>query len=237
MKKAIALLLALIMLLSTVCAGVNAVDAELEQTDEKVETEDGRIVLTDDELKEKFGIEKILLPEGFEPFAYVYYDGEADGELPEHMTLCFADGTTADIKNDFENYVKVNDLTIKNYCYYSLLGKKLSMVINIKETDTQVLYFYFDYDCEHKKQPFSENLKKHIKNVSICINGLIEGEDPGFLEIIDFGDVDSLKSRLLRMRKKLFGGRDYFFDDFIFDINYLNMLFIYYCLDELLPNT
>ena len=73
--------------------------------------------------------------------------------------------------------------------------------------------------------------------MSICINGLIEGEDPGFLEIIDFGDVDSLKSRLLRMRKKLFGGRDYFFDDFIFDINYLNMLFIYYCLDELLPNT
>ena len=93
MKKALSLLMAFLMLFSSLCVGANAADAVPELTEGKIETQDGRIVLTDDELKEKFGIEKILLPDGFEPVAYVYYDGEADGELPEHLTLCFADGT------------------------------------------------------------------------------------------------------------------------------------------------
>ena len=60
MKKAIALLLAFLMLFSSLCVGANAGDAVPEQAYGKVETQDGRIFLTDDELKEKFGIEKIL---------------------------------------------------------------------------------------------------------------------------------------------------------------------------------
>ena len=234
MKKAIALLLALIMLFSTVCAGVNAVDAEPEQTDGKVETEEGRIILTDDELTEKFGIEKILLPEGFEPVAYVYYDGDVDGELPEYLTLCFSDGTDADVKNDFGNLVNVNDLIIEVYFYYAYYHESLVTVITIKETNKTM--FFIDYDCEYIKQPFSENLKRHFENISECIAGLIKGENPGFSEYVNLdGYYYSLEYWFYKTRRDIFKDRHYFFDGFIFDINCLNMLFVRYCFTEVFP--
>ena len=215
MKKTLSLLMAFLMLFSSLCIGANAVDAELEQTDEKVETEDGRIVLTDEELKEKFGIEQILLPEGFEPVVYVYYD-QSSGKYPEYITAVFADGTTVDLTGD---EVQFNNLNISWSCLYSNDSEsRFAVFLYVYDTERRVTT-EFDIDCKTEKQPFSENLKIYSEKILMCFLGLIAGQNPGYSEHIYFDGnfINDIINGFYRGREELFN-RDYFPEDFLSDV-------------------
>ena len=221
MKKAIALLLALIMLFSTVCAGVNAVDAEPEQTDGKVETEEGRIILTDDELTEKFGIEKILLPEGFDPVAYVYYNGVYYAEKePEYLTLVFTDGTTITEKEDKhivrpdgkEFYFYYNEYYPAEYYGGSFYLYSSDAYLNIHFVEKSEQYD-ISVEYKYKKVSFLSNLKSYIKIVLLYYTySFIRGHDPRGGGIFE---------------------RDYFFPEYIEDIKRETSDFIHWYIDEI----
>ena len=160
MKKALSLLMAFLMLFSSLCVGANAGDAVPEQAYGKVETQDGRIFLTDDELKEKFGIEKILLSEEFEPIEYIYYNGGSGCKFPEYLTVVFDDGTTVEIKAKGRVYDYKGDIEI------TVTGYNFS---------SSVFYIYvyvipgyvnvFKIDCEKEEEAsFAENTK-HLLDV------------------------------------------------------------------------
>ncbi len=153
--------MAFLMLFSTVCVGAYAADDVTEQTEGKVETEDGRIVLTDDELKEKFGIEKILLSEEFEPIEYIYYNGGSGCIFPEYLTFVFDDGTTVEIKAKGRVYHYKGDIEI------TVTGHNFS---------SSVFYIYvyvtpgyanvFEIDCEKEEASFAENTKRLLDIIS-----------------------------------------------------------------------
>ena len=174
MKKALSLLMAFLMLFSTVCVGANAADDATEQTEGKVETEDGRIVLTDDELKEKFGIEKILLPDGFEPVAYVYYNGMCDGELPEYLTFVFDDGTSVEIKGHNSLYSYNGDIRISAFGFLLKSGSGLQFDVYVSSECSKT----FRIDCEIKKMSFAEDFDRYKQNISEYYNCFIHGINP-----------------------------------------------------------
>ncbi|MBR4765285.1 MAG: hypothetical protein IK085_00825 [Clostridia bacterium] len=213
MKKTLSLLMAFLMLFSSLCIGANAVEAE--QQAEKTQADTERIVLTDKELKEKFGIEQILLPEGFEPVAYVYYDQISAKHL-EYITLVFTDGTTVDLTGD---EVQFNNLNISWSCLYSNDSEsRFAVFLYVYDTERRVTT-EFDIDCKTEKQPFSENLKIYSQKISMCILGLIAGQNPGYSERIYFDGnfINDIINGFYRGREELFN-RDYFPEDFLSDV-------------------
>ncbi len=173
MKKALSLLMAFLMLFSSLCVGANAGDAVPEQAYGKVETEDGRIVLTDDELKEKFGIEKILLPEGFEPVGYVYYDGCYTGISPEYIIAVLNDGTTIEVKTGDDTCE--GELKIGAYCHH--MDKRLNLHIFITK-NSKCDSFVFLLGCKWESPPFSKDFDWYKQKISEYYDGFIHDENP-----------------------------------------------------------
>ena len=215
MKKALSLLMAFLMLFLSLCVGANAVGAE--QSANEIQTQADRIVLTDDELKEKFGIEQILLPEGFEPVVYVYYD-QSSGKRPEYITAVFADGTTVDLTGD---EVQFNNLNISWSCRYSNdLESRFAVFLYVSDTERRVTT-EFDIDCKTEKQPFSENMKIYLQKVLMCILGLVAGQNPGYS---DRAYTDRVETVINDFQYGLYKkcvellNRDYFPEDFLCDV-------------------
>lgn len=173
MKKALSLLMAFLMLFSTVCVGANAVK---EQAADETQANEERISFTGDKLKEKFGIEQILLPEGYEPVGYVHYDGSYYFEKPpEYITVVLNDGTTVEVKTGAETYA--GNLKIKAYCHYDLDGR-FNLRIHITEDANDNRFdFSLDY-CKWKSLPFSEDFDRYKQNISEYYNCFIHGINP-----------------------------------------------------------
>ncbi len=223
MKKGVSLMLVLIMLFSSLCVGAYAVEAE--QQAEKTQADAEKIVLTDEELKEKFGIEQILLPEGFEPVVYVYYD-QSSGKYPEYITAVFADGTTVDLTGD---EVQFNNLNISWSCLYSNDSEsRFAVFLYVYDTERRVTT-EFDIDCKTEKQPFSENLKIYSEKILMCILGLVAGQNPGYSErfYFDGNFINDIKNGFYKGREELFNC-DYFLDEFLFDVVCITIEFIDY---------
>ena len=222
-------MLVLIMLFSTVCVGANAADAVPEQAYGKVETQDGRIILTDDELKEKFGIEKILLPDGFEPVAYVYYNGMCDGELPEYLTFVFDDGTSVEIKESNSLYSYNGDIRIRAFGFLLKSGSGLKFDVYVLSECSKT----FRIDCEIKKMSFADNLKKYIKLMVLYNESFLSNTDPHgafafpVVETIT-GDpyIDAILNKF-----------NYLPHDFLKDVIDETSLFVNYYFKELFSNT
>ncbi len=231
MKKALSLLMAFLMLFSTVCVGANAGDAVPEQAYGKVETQDGRIFLTDDELKEKFGIEKILLPDGFEPVAYVYYNGMCDGELPEYLTFVFDDGTSVEIKESNSLYSYNGDIRISAFGFLLKSGSGLKFDVYVSSECSKT----FRIDCEIKKMSFADNLKKYIKLMVLYNVSFLSNTDPHGVfifpvEEIITGDpyIDDILNIFIL---------NYLPHDFLKDVIDETSLFVNYYFKELFSNT
>ena len=232
MKKALSLLMAFLMLFLSLCVGANAVGAE--QSANEIQTQADRIVLTDDELKEKFGIEQILLPEGFEPVAYVYYD-QISGKYPEYITFVFTDGTTLDVTG---NSVTENNIKIEVYYYYYnyFSNDKLIVTVYVADSENNGVAANFVIDCKIEEQPFSENLKIYSQKTLMCFLGLAAGQNPGYSEHIYFDGnfINDIINGFYRGREELFN-RDYFLDEFLFDVCCITLEFIVYCFPILAP--
>ena len=193
MKKALSLLMAFLMLFSTVCVGANAVE---EQAANETQTDAERISFTNDKLKEKFGIEKILLPEGFEPVGHVHYDGSYYFEKPpENITVVLNDGTTVEVKTGAETYA--GNLKIKAYCHYDIDGRFNLRIHITEDANDNSFDFSLDY-CKWKSLPFSEDFDRYKQNISEYYNGFIHGYNPKDfdldLDIISTGNpaIDSV---------------------------------------------
>lgn len=162
MKKALSLLMAFLMLFSSLCVGANAGDAVPEQAEGKVETQDGRIFLTDDELKEKFGIEKILLSEEFEPIEYIYYNGSSGCKFPEYLTVVFDDGTTVEIKAKGRVYYYKGDIEI-TVTGYNFSSSVFYIYVSVFPGYANI----FKIDCEKEEEAsFAENTKRLLDVIS-----------------------------------------------------------------------
>ena len=153
--------MAFLMLFSSLCVGANAGDAVPEQAYGKVETQDGRIFLTDDELKEKFGIEKILLSEEFEPIEYIYYNGGSGCKFPEYLTVVFDDGTTVEIKAKGRVYYYKGDIEI-TVTGYNFSSSVFYIYVNVFPGYANV----FKIDCEKEEASFAENTKRLLDVIS-----------------------------------------------------------------------
>ena len=222
-------MLVLIMLFSTVCVGANAADAVPEQAYGKVETQDGRIFLTDDELKEKFGIEKILLPDGFEPVAYVYYNGMCDGELPEYLTFVFDDGTSVEIKERNSLYSYNGDIRISAFGFLLKSGSGLKFDVYVSSEYSNT----FRIDCEIKKMSFADNLKKYIKLMVLYNASFLSNTDPHGVFIFPVEEIitgDPYIDAILNIF-------NYLPHDFLKDVIDETSLFVNYYFKELFSNT
>ena len=229
MKKGVSLMLVLIMLFSSLCVGANAADAVPEQAYGKVETQDGRIVLTDDELKEKFGIEKILLPDGFEPVAYVYYNGMCDGELPEYLTFVFDDGTSVEIKESNSLYSYNGDIRISAFGFLLKSGSGLQFDVYVSSECSKT----FRIDCEIKKMSFADNLKKYIKLMVLYNVSFLSNTDPHGVFIFPVEEIitgDPYIDAILNIF-------NYLPHDFLKDVIDETSLFVNYYSKELFSNT
>ena len=229
MKKALSLLMAFLMLFSSLCVGANAGDAVPEQAEGKVETQDGRIILTDDELKEKFGIEKILLPDGFEPVAYVYYNGMCDGELPEYLTFVFDDGTSVEIKESNSLYSYNGDIRISAFGFLLKSGSGLQFDVYVSSECSKT----FRIDCEIKKMSFADNLKKYIKLMVLYNVSFLSNTDPHGVFIFPVEEIitgDPYIDAILNIF-------NYLPHDFLKDVIDETSLFVNYYFKELFSNT
>ena len=229
MKKALSLLMAFLMLFSSLCVGANAGDAVPEQAEGKVETQDGRIVLTDDELKEKFGIEKILLPDGFEPVAYVYYNGMCDGELPEYLTFVFDDGTSVEIKESNSLYSYNGDIRISAFGFLLKSGSGLKFDVYVSSECSKT----FRIDCEIKKMSFADNLKKYIKLMVLYNVSFLSNTDPHGVftfPVVEVITGDPYIDAILNIF-------NYLPHDFLKDVIDETSLFVSYYSKELFSNT
>ena len=229
MKKALSLLMAFLMLFSSLCVGANAADAVPEQAYGKVETQDGRIILTDDELKEKFGIEKILLPDGFEPVAYVYYNGMCDGELPEYLTFVFDDGTSVEIKEHNSLYSYNGDIRISAFGFLLKSGSGLKFDVYVSSECSKT----FRIDCEIKKMSFADNLKKYIKLMVLYNESFLSNTDPHGVFIFPVEEIitgDPYIDAILNIF-------NYLPHDFLKDVIDETSLFVNYYFKELFSNT
>ena len=212
--------MAFLMLFSSLCVGANAVEAE--QPAEEIQAQAERIVLTDDELKEKFGIEKILLPEGFDPVAYVYYNGIYYNEsYPEYLTLVFTDGTTIteeerkDIvgPNGKEFYFRYEDYGISDWTFFLYGGSHACF--NIWFIGTSEKYEkLISFEQRYKKVSFLSNLKSYIWVVLFyyTYQFIFTGHEPKGGGIFE---------------------RDYFLPEYIEDIKKETMDFIHWYIDEI----
>ncbi len=213
------------MLFSSICVGAYAVGEE-QQTEETL-TDAERIVLTDDELKEKFGIEQILLPEGFEPFAYVYYDGSYGFvEYPEYITAVFNNGTTVEVKTGAETYE--GGLKIKAYCHY-MDGLNLYIFIT-KDSSCDSFVFLSDSKCESLS--FSENYNRYKQNISYYYDGFIHCKDPKDVFVLDdyigYTGNSTIDSELNIIRRHL----DYTLPEFLMDVVMETAQFLNWCFKD-----
>ena len=179
MKKALSLLMAFLMLFSSLCVGANAVK---EQAADETQANEERISFTGDKLKEKFGIEQILLPEGYEPVGYVHYDGSYYFEKPpEYITVVLNDGTTVEVKTGAETYA--GNLKIKAYCHYDIDGR-FNLRIHITEDANDNRFdFSLDY-CKWKSLPFSEDFDRYKQNISKYYIGFMHGYNPKDFDLV-----------------------------------------------------
>ncbi|MBQ6266012.1 MAG: hypothetical protein IJK60_11245 [Clostridia bacterium] len=223
MKKLISFLMAALLMFSIVCIGVNA--DELEQHSEKVDSAADRISFSDDELREKFGIKQILLPENYKLQVYEFFTCEYDWDLPDILHITFIDNTEIDCKLINSNYGNSN---VFEHCSASSgqiinpSGESISITAGYtyifdSEEDlvfeisllTQNDYKRVFLDCDKLNHSFSSNTEEYKRIVSDCIVGVFAGK----LDRVTTGLKAELKYNIL---------------DFASDIIQLNVLFIKY---------
>ena len=191
MRKPLSLFLTIVLLLSTICLGATAV--ETETVAKNAGSTADRISFSGSELEETFGIEQILLPEGYIPVAHEFFHGNCDGELPKTFEIVFNDGSNVkyDVFNNFDggntvfnlSYSGIADIITANgqdlriSCRYTTSNDadwvfELS-VFNSQECKT------FDKICDKQQHSFSENIKDYLRIFSACFSGIFKGKIDG----------------------------------------------------------
>ncbi|MBR0120477.1 MAG: hypothetical protein IJM10_01690 [Clostridia bacterium] len=176
MKKLLSLMLTFTILFSVACFHTNA--AEISQSADVV-TGTQRIVVSDDELLEKTGVEKIILPEGYVPAVCIYYSRD-EGEfiLPDNLTVVFEDGYETSIPLEIQSYLGYysnsgigeahlpngEKVFVRFYFMCSPDDYTWSTYIKVKKDENVTIKTDFN-NVIITEQPFSANLKHYFQSI------------------------------------------------------------------------
>lgn len=165
MKKMISVILALTILFSVACFHTNAIEtmfAEESAADTDV------FSISDDELRENFGIEQIVFPKSFEPVAYLSYAVSFTGEQPDYLNFVFTDSSPENTANTKCIMTPSPDKTQSNGSIEPANGKVIDVSCCYSYTLEKTYKFFITINSEEKEH--RTVLDCIIKNQSLKAN-------------------------------------------------------------------